>query len=378
MSISLFDPTCPPQDAWPEGQNKTRDYIQLVAESGVDTLFDNVRTEWRALRCSNDVYPVTINHGEEVGDSYVCLPHSAYILYAKDELAMVDIGILSGLVSWVITLADKILLRAKINKIVHIDNWLLSTNLHGKWDGQNLALMREFFTEKYPDYIVAIRTIDEWSCPELLQEGLSDNWVALPSRQVWITDDMAKWRRKKSTKIDKRLLRNSKLMPENLDVFRPGDAARIAELYHMLYVCKYSSLNPIFTAAYIEKTHACGIFRFRGVRDDNGILLVVAAAFIRNKVLTMPMVGYDTTRPQKEGLYRIACYLFSEVADEENLSVNNSAGASYFKKHRGATNVIEYNLFYIKHLPLARRIVIHVLGAILNRLAVPIMRKKEL
>ncbi|WP_204310158.1 hypothetical protein, partial [Enterobacter cloacae] len=76
-----------------------------------------------------------------------------------------------------------------------------------------------------------------------------------------------------------------------------ADAERIAELYHLLYVGKYSPLNPVFSAAWVLMTWRDGTLRYRGVRNADGTLLAVAGSLVRGNVLTPPVVGYDTVRP---------------------------------------------------------------------------------
>jgi len=377
MSLHLFNPQFAKDTDWPANRSVEKNYIKNIATLDVSQMVENVRTEWLALRSCDRVFPVTINEGE-LGDSYVCLPHSAYILYGRQELDLVDVGVWAPILKLLIGWADGFLRRADINRIVHIDNWLLSTNLHGDWNGDDLSDIRKYMTNKYPNHILAVRSVDEWSSPALLKAARSDGWSLLPSRQIWVTSNMKEWRRKNSTRNDLRLVRNSNLDLGPLTSLRPGDAERIADLYHQLYIGKYSSLNPIFTAHYVQTTFKSGLFKYEGARAKDGTLMAVCGSFERGGVLTPPIVGYDTQRPAKEGLYRIACYLFSQHAHDQGYRLNGSAGASKFKKHRGATNVIEYTIAYIKHLPLRRRAVIRFLGFILNKLAVPIMRKKEL
>lgn len=377
MSVHLFDPQFAEDAAWPDNCSVEKAYITHIAHAGVTEMVENVKTEWRALRSGTRVFPVTINH-VEYGDSYVCLPHSAYILYGRQELDLVDMGAwtpaLKALIGW----ADGFLRRADINRIIHIDNWLLSTNLHGDWAGEDLSDIREFMTEKYPNHILAVRSVDEWSCPALLNSAKLDGWKLLPSRQIWVTDDMTQWRRKNSTRNDKRLVQKTSLDVGKITSLRDGDAARIAELYYQLYVGKYSPLNPVFTADYIQATFDSGLFHFQGARAKDGTLMAVCGSFERGGVMTPPIVGYDTQCPVTEGLYRIACYLFSQHAHEEGYRLNGSAGASQFKKHRGARPVIEYTAIYISHLNRKRQLRLKAFVWILRRFLVPEMRKREL
>jgi hypothetical protein len=378
MSVTIFDPATPPAGAWPDGDDPTRRYIEGIARGGVEAMVSNVRTRWLALRSGDRILPLTVNDGE-VGDSYVCLPHSAYILYARQELELVDTGALKPLLRALIALFDRVLLAAGINRIVHVDNMLLSTNLHGDWAGEDVPAIRAGLAALYPDHIVAIRSLDRWSCSDLLAACAADGWTMLASRQIWVTDDLAcDWRPRNSVQNDRRLLAASGLAVEDLETMTETDAARIAELYHLLYVGKYSPLNPVFTPAWIAMTHEQGILRYRGARGPDGRLMAVAGSLVRGNLLTPPIVGYDTGRPQKEGLYRIAAYLFSEVAEREGLRLNGSAGAADFKRRRGAHGVIEYTAMYVRHLSIWRRLALVLVAGLLDHVAAPMMKRRGL
>ncbi|MBB4841262.1 hypothetical protein HNP52_004359 [Sphingomonas kyeonggiensis] len=373
----LFDPLDPPPGAWPAGCD-SRAYIEGIARAGVGAMIPNVATRWMALRSGARVYPVTINEGG-VGGSYVCLPHSAYILYARAELDIVDTGWLRPLLRAMIAAADRLLRWGKINRVVHVDNWMLSTNLHGDWQGDDLPAIRAFLAARFPTHAIAVRSVDGWSSPGLLDAAREDGWRLLASRQIWVTGDLeTQWRARRNTGHDFRLLRRSGLAIDEFAVMTEADAARTAELYHLLYVGKYSPLNPIFSPDWILMTWREGILRYRGARDARGTLLAVTGALVRGDVLTPPIVGYDTARPRREGLYRIATLLFTSMAHEQGIRLNGSAGAAQFKRNRGATGVIEYTAVADGHLPWRRRAVLGLMQAALDRLAVPLMRRRGL
>lgn len=373
----LFDPLDPPPGAWPEACD-SRVYIEGIARGGVTSMIPNVATRWLALRSGDRVLPVTVNDGE-TGGSYVTLPHSAYILYARAELDIVGTGRLRPILAATIALADRLLRRGQINRIVHVDNWLLSTNLHGDWDGADLPAIRAFMTQRYPDHALAIRSVDRWSSPALLDAAACDGWMLLASRQIWVTGDMAsKWAPRRCTRVDRELFEASGLRIDLFETMTQADAERIAELYHQLYVGKYSPLNPVFSADYVLMTWREKIFDYRGVRDGEGRIMAVAGSLVRGGILTPPVVGYDTTRPQIEGLYRVATLLFSGLAAERGLRLNGSAGAAQFKRNRGATGVIEYMAIHAAHLPWRRRAVLGFMRFVLDRIAVPMMKRRGL
>ena len=375
--ILLFDPLDPPADAWPEACD-SRAYIEGIARGGVTAMVSNVATRWLALRSGGRVLPVTVNDGE-IGGSYVTLPHSAYALYARAELDMVDTGGMRPLLKLLIAGAERVMRWGRINRIVHVDNWLLSTNLHGDWDGADLPAIRAHVAQQFPDHAIAIRSVDPWSCPTLLDAARRDGWLLLPSRQIWVTDDLERdWVPRRTRQGDIALLGTSDLTLDTFETMTDGDAERIAELYHLLYVGKYSPLNPVFTPAYVRMTWAEKILAYRGLRDADGRLLAVAGSLVRGGILTPPVVGYDTRRPIEQGLYRFATLLFTRTGHELGARLNGSAGAPQFKRNRGATGVIEYMAVHAAHLPWRRRAVFAAMRWVLDRIAVPMMKRQGL
>ena len=320
--------------------------------------------------------PFTVDDGD-YGHSYVSSPHSAYVLYAEEEMDIVGMTKGRTFAKIALSVLDKILRGARINRAIHIDNWLLSTNLHGNWRGEYLADIRATLTDAYPDHFLILRTLDDWSCPRLMEAARSDNWVFLPARQIWVVEDMeADWWPRNSSQNDRRKLQQSGLTIEDLTEISDTDAERIAELYAMLYIGRYSALNPVFTAAFIQLLLSTGTAEYRVVRDQTGTILAVAGMISRNGIMTPPVVGYDTGRPQSEGLYRIASYLFSERAMDQKLRLHSSAGAADFKRNRGAIPKIEYMAVYSKHLSAPRRLAIDALSKALETWIVPMMQKK--
>jgi len=200
-----------------------------------------------------------------------------------------------------------------------------------------------------------------------------------PSRQVYVTEDIAaEWAPRRDSRRDLHLLKHTRYAIDKLTDLQPGDARRIAELYAMLYLDRYSNLNPAYTEAFVELTHRAGILHYRGLRGEDGRLAGVAGCLINGGVLTTPIVGYDTSHSPDEGLYRMTSALFAKLAMERGLRMHGSAGAAIFKRNRGAKPVVEYTAFFVDHLPAYRRMAITALQATLDKLVAPLMREKRL
>ena len=350
--------------------------LEAMVAAGPETMIANVSTELAALEVAGRPMPVTRDDGR-LGGSYVCSPHSAYVLYACQELGIVGAGWMAPPARAALAGLDLLLRGARINRIVHLGNWMLSTNLHGGWKGEGVAAAREALVESNPDHLLGIRSVDDWSSPGLRAALVADGWILTPSRQIWVADDLrSDWLPRHNHENDRRLIDRSPLVMADLEEVGDADSRRIAELYAMLYVGRYSVLNPILTPAFVQASARTGMIRYRVARDPEGVIMAVAGMWSEDGIMTPPVVGYDTARPRREGLYRIATWMFMERALESGWRLHASAGAAHFKRQRGARGVIEWNAYHARHLPRRRRLAVEALAAILTRFAVPMMVAK--
>jgi hypothetical protein len=95
-------------------------------------------------------------------------------------------------------------------------------------------------------------------------------------------------------------------------------------------------------------------------------------------VITAPLMGYDTSLPQRLGLYRLLMAAVLKYAMETGRRVNLSAGAAQFKRLRGGVPAIEYSAVLADHLPRERQRAVRALRWLTTRIGVPIMTRFEL
>jgi hypothetical protein len=192
-----------------------------------------------------------------------------------------------------------------------------------------------------------------------------------------VTDDLARdWRPCNNYGNDRRALDRSGLAVEQDKPLSAEDCQRIAELYAQLYIAKYSTLNPVFTPAFISLTQRTGMMDYRVARAASGRIMAVAGMLTQNGAMTPSVVGYDTSRPKSEALYRIATFLFCDWAMQRGLRLHGSAGAGHFKRQRGAHGIIEYVAVHAGHLGRTREAAIRTLGWALERFVVPMMQRE--
>ena len=355
---------------------KTRDpiadFCRAVTRAGLVSLIPNAPVDFATWPVGSQRLPLTIGHGQ-TGGSYVVQPHSAYIGYGIDELSHVGLGGWGRLgLAGLLRVAGWPLLAAGMARSVLIDNYCFATNLHGDWRGEGLSQIREELNQRYPRHFLGIRSVEPWSSPELCRALQADEWLFLPARQVWTLDDPARdWRPRGHVKRDQKVVRDSRLDIEDLATLSMCDAQRIADLYQSLYREKYSRLNPDFTVQWIQLLVESGLVTFRVARDERGQIQAMAGHFVRDGILTVPLIGYDRSRPREHGLYRIASWLSGDYAAERNLRFHASAGAGTFKRQRGARGQIEFLACYVNHLPRTDQMIWRCFVSLLNRYLVP-------
>jgi hypothetical protein len=355
----------------------TRAYVGAMS-SGVRPFVSNISSTIETLEVERRILPLTISSGG-YGDAWVTAPHTAYALYAAEETRMLpNLWVRPPL--WLFARAAGLWLRSfQFNDVVTVGNWMLSTNLYAEWRPSAVGDLSSQMADRFPKHFIGIRSLNAWSDEALLVDLRGAGWTIVPSRQIWVVDDpKTDWKPRRDAKRDRALLDAAGARIERFEVMTDEDAARIAELYGLLYLGKYSRLNPAYTPSWIKLTHGCGMIRYRGVRGAEGQLETVVGCFAAGGTISAPIVGYDTVRPPEDGLYRMATQMILDQALEGGFRVNLSGGAATFKRNRGSKRVVEYSAYFARHLSSYRRRSLDVLAQGLTRHAVPMMERLEL
>lgn len=356
-----------------------RSFSQAFFENKSDQLIRNVDTEVRILEIAKGMYfPVTINN-TEWDSSFVCSPYTAYALYSKDELRQkIKSKWFQYPLQMLIQGLSFGLKYGQINKNIHINNFLLSTNPYPNWSGLEVADITKFIISEFPDHAIIFRSLNRFQHQHLLELFKKNNYLLIGSRQVYIFDlTKEAWLKHRNNKHDLKLISRSKLIFLSHEEMEPYLEAAL-QLYQQLYLEKYSRYNPQFTLAYFKTCYNNRIILFQGYKNSDNVLRAFSGLFIIEHTITSPLVGYDTSAPQKDGLYIHAAQLALLHKFKSNLLLNLSSGASQFKRMRGGKPSIEYSVVYSSHLRLKRRVVLNVLQFISNKIGIPIMEKYEL
>ena len=374
---------------WPSEistSDKASIYLRDCFPIGQDLLIKNVDTQVAVLDTRTQQFPLTINDGNATTkikekNSYVVSPLSAYTDYALEEIARIKKPLLTFPLVILVYIFRFFLSLAKVDKIVHINNWLLSTNIYPQdWLGEDVDDITTKLCDEFPDYVFAFRSLNESSNKVLIRQLESVGYVAVPSRQVYLFDGSEKpnFLNNHNTKLDAKLLEKTDYEILSASELTEADFSRLEELYNLLYLDKYCRLNPQYSARWLKCGGNHGWLDLKALKNKSGVIDGVVGWFSDSNTITAPIVGYDTSLPQSAGLYRLLTQLCLQRAVSEKKLLNFSSGAAHFKRLRGGQPSIEYTMVYINHLGFYKRFVWKTLSFLLHLIAVPLMRKLKL
>ncbi len=382
-NIRLFFADTIEQLPWPDSEdgNYSRAYLTPLIQHGTQYFIENVTTTYMALLIDERiVLPLSLNR-REYANSYVCSPYTHYITYAKEELTLVQPAWLRRLFATIFTLLGLLGKACRMNHVVCVNNWLLSTNLYPPLSTQQVADMLTFLKERFPHHTIVFRSLNNHTTSMIMADLKRLGCTLLGSRQVYLLrpadphalTSKARWLLKR----DFVLLAHYSYTKSTNEELTEDDIARIVELYNVLYLDKYSRSNPMFNEHFIKLALHEKILQLVALKKD-GRIDAVLGYFYRNGVMTTPLFGYDTALPQELGLYRMLSVVLFNIAKERGLLLHESSGAAQFKRNRGAYSGIEYSAIYAQHLPLYRRFYWKLLAFLLDSIGIPYMQQHKL
>ncbi len=232
-------------------------------------------------------------------------------------------------------------------RAVQLGSLPLSTTLRSRSQRDTLRRSADTLRAQWPRQPVAVRNID--AADEDLRITLqAQGFTALPARVVyWL--DAPRAARASHTKRDLGLLRKGGLIELPDAAF---DSAALIDqalaLYTQVYRAKHGPRNPDYTAHFLRWARAAGVLQLVGLAqpEAGGELRLVAFAALHRAgdVLSVPLLGYDTTADARQGLYRqLVAWLIHHALTQE-LRFNFSSGAGDFKRKRGFAPHLEHTL----------------------------------
>lgn len=337
----------------------------------------NLATRSELLRAGELTMPAAVNDGEP-DNAWVCSPLTTYYRYALEEMQRNLHPLLSKPLALLCHACGHALERARIDRAVALNNWLLSTNLYPPLQLQPLGRLVDAALQRWPRHALWFRSLNAEQNGDWLEALRALGFVLIPSRQVYLFGDLhAVVRQHENLKRDLRLLRETPLQYVDQPVLCDEDYVRIADLYGRLYLEKYSRLNPQYSPRFMQRWHQAGLLKFKLFRDADNTLQAVVGMFRQGSTITAPIVGYNTDLPRSLGLYRLLMASVFEEAMATGATVNLSAGAAHFKRLRGGKPAIEYSAVFARHLPVCARHAISLLRLLATSIGVAAIKQCE-
>lgn len=344
---------------------RAQDWVLLLKQAGLPALVGNLRTRLGVF----EQWPLTINEAE-YGNAYTASFYNTYITYLSKELE--PLGIWRWPTRAVLGALGGLFRLCQVNRIVQINNWMLSTN---PVPPQFPAGWRVLL-ERFPDYALIFRSLNQGFHQPLLESFQHEGWQPLPSRLIYRFDGVrADYLGKRDVRRDQKLLQDGRFHWLEKEQFQASHWQDVSSLYLELYRGKYPSENPAFTAEFFR---LCGEhlgWRILLLLDEQGRSVGVTGWWKRDGMLIGTVVGYRLNLPSAWGLYRRLMTRVLLEAAEQKCWLNMSSGAGAFKRSRGGMPTLEFMACYHRHLPPWRRLPFSLLGRLLGPRALALLRR---
>ncbi|WEN16354.1 hypothetical protein PY254_06715 [Rhodanobacter sp. AS-Z3] len=361
-----------------EFNRRAATFLQIHRQRPTPPFIANVQTAIDALDVGGVLFPVSVNDAEP-DNAWICSPLTTYARYAAEEIDRLGQPWLTTPLRWLAGGMGRWLQRARIDRAVAINNWLVSTNVYPQLRDVALDQVLDAATTRWPTHALWFRSLNTVHHADWLDALSQRGFTLVPSRQVYLFSDVAALAHQHADlKRDLVLLHRAAHQHAVCTQFTDEDFRRIAKLYAELYIDKYSGLNPHYEWTLIKAWSLAGLLQLKGIRDEDGVLQGIVGLFRFGNLLTSPIVGYNTALPLKLGLYRMLAAAVMKQAIDDDCLVNLSAGVAHFKRQRGGQPAIEYSAVLSRHLPGRTRRAIGTLGAVTRHIGVPIMQRYKL
>lgn len=358
--MQLFDATTINQFVWPETEEarQIKAFWLPMMQEGVTAYIDNVETALYLLSVDQLLLPVTVN-SREYHNSYL-ISNYFPLQYLNERFSK------KGHAPWLrklyaaaIHMGGAFLKGMKINKVVMVNNWLLTTNLYPQDVEKYIPALTHFLHTRFPDHLLIFRSLNAQRCGGLLSALRAQRYRMVGSRYVYMYDPAQKATFSGKISYNHRKDR-SLIAEEGYEVVRgeqitAEELTRALALYRYVYVDRHTKYSPQYTEKFVQEAVRHRVLDLIGVRKE-GKLQGIFGCHERYGTLVIPFLGYAVEEGIPNHLYRILVILGIDEAERRGVILDNGSGADAPKKYRGMRPTAEYVAFYDNHLPLLRRL----------------------
>ncbi len=350
--------------------------VKVAGRGSTTDLIKNLDARMEVFEAGDLTFPLSIS---DAPNCYICCPSTAYIDYGLEETRhFASNPALRSTLKGLIKSCGPLMRATRLDHQVQPNNWLFSTNPVPKITRATATALRDGLLDRFPDRAIVMRSLNDVADQNTITALKAAGFQMLPARQIYLFDPSLDHPPSTDMKNDAKLLARADYSQVDAHTFSAEDWTRAAMLYHMLYIGKYTDLNPQYTPGFLAQAHQIGLLQIMGLRGPDDILDGVLGTFTNGSTMTTPLLGHDTRKPREIGLYRMLCAISQQRAIDNGLFYNRSAGAAAFKRNRNAVAAIEYTAVYVRHLGMTARISTRIVQSVLTRIGVPVMQRYAL
>ena len=182
-------------------KNQKSKLLQMLVKNGLDLFIDNCNAQIAILEYENNYLPLVIA-GNDKNQTYLTSLISSYIGYPKYILK-------NSIVNILFSFLNKILNWSSIDKVVYVNHWLLSTNIHYDLLTEQINEITKFIKQNFPDYAICFRNVAKETNETLFSSLLNNKYKFIINRCSYYIDNkyFEKVYKKQSLKKDLSLYR---------------------------------------------------------------------------------------------------------------------------------------------------------------------------
>ena len=340
------------------GAAKARYLTAFLREGATEFVRNAGRIQTEVAVVGDSVIPLVIADGEPT-DCYLVSPYVHYIAYMIEEVRKMRPPIASLAIRVALRQMGRAFRVCLFDRIVSVNNWLFTTSLTSHVSEGELAALYEHLRRRFPSHALVYRGLDPRDqslaralravgCEMLIHRPVLE-WEPTRFGNMPMTTRYRVRRDMRLTDGEPYTART----PATLD--REG-AGRVAWMYEGVYMRKHSRHNAHFTPRYFETVVATGVCTIDLFERDGAPSAFVTCCDDESRLIAA-LVGYDPAVFDKRASpYSAVIGWVMKRAVRERKRLFLSTGASKYKRLRGATEVMEYEAFDVRHLHPMRRL----------------------
>jgi hypothetical protein len=350
------------------GPERIRYLTAFLREGATGFVRNAGRIKTAVVVVGEAVIPLVINDGAPA-DCYLVSPYVHYIAYMREEVKKMKPPIASWAIRAMLGQLGVLFRALQFDRFVSINNWLFTTSLTSHPTTEEILSLFEHLRRQFPSHALVYRGVDlrDEDLARALQRAGCEILVHRPVLE-WEPARLPELsaRAQRLVRTAKRLTERGPFAARTSTTLDRATAERVAWMYESLYIRKHSQYNAHFTARFFETVVQSGVSTI-DLFERDGKLDAFATAVDDGARIVFALVGYDPAIFDK----RLSPYtaavgrLFARSLREERL-LFLSTGVSEYKRNRGATEVMEYEAFDVRHLSAPRQLPWHTIRRFLD------------